>query len=122
MHAAPGQGLRVRREHAAKKAFLPPGLAALSLSPVQDLGEGSFSKPGLTLCNQVSHGIKRIGCVGPFAGNFSLFPYFLPAHGGVEQLLSLTPRRFQAKVWRARGSGFSGGSTHPILTPIPGFP
>lgn len=122
---APGPGLwrpEGGRGHAAEEALLRPGSQPWDLARRGTLGEASFSRPGLTLCSQVSHGIKRIGCVGHFAGNFSLFPYFLPARGPVEQLLSLPPRRLQARVWTNRGSAFSGWSAHSIPGPTPVFP
>lgn len=83
----------VRREDAAEKASLQPGFAALRPCSALDPGGGGRSP------NSVSHRIKRVGCVSDFAGNFSLFPYFLPARGQVEQLLGLIPKRFQTKVW-----------------------
>ena len=117
-HAASGPGLGSLPGARGEEATLQPGLAAWSPRPARDLREGSLPKPDLALCYQVSHGIKGLGCIGNFTGNFSFFPYFLPARGKVEQLL--TPKRFQARVLRARGSGFcvcGAGVIPPHLHP-----
>ena len=115
----PSRNLRSPEGGRGRESFTPAGSRSHETARHGTPEEGSFFKPGLKLCSQFSHGIKRIGCVGHFSGNFSLFPYFLPSCGQVEQLLGLTPRRFQTK--KDRDSGSSGASFQPTPTSTPVF-
>lgn len=82
-------------------------------------GAGSCSTPGLAPAPPAALGTERTGRVGHFAGNFSLFPYFLPARGQVQQLLGLPPRGFRPE-WESPALGFWGN--HPTPPPIPILP
>lgn len=89
-------------------------------------GAGSCSTPGLAQAPPAALGTERTGRVGHFAGNFSLFPYFLPARGQVQQLLGLPPRGFRPE-WESPALGFLGESPHSPPIPIlpgggPSFP
>lgn len=58
---------------------------------------------------------KKIVGVGHFAGNFSLFPYFLPTYGQAEQLLNLRPRSCQAKQsGQFQALGWAGTTSLPM--------